>query len=576
MKPSEIPRVALRWTPPGKRNRGRPKETWRRSVEKEMNDQGWTWGTVQAKAADRQRWRSSVQALCAQSTKRTKVDTLARRMRSVGSFVLPGNSSPGKAFNKIPGPQGIYSFPFIGTALHFKPFTNQSFGNINDLLHVLQQKYGDIYRFKGAFRWIVVISNPEFAKEVLSLRLKYPYRPEVEIVKVFGIRNKKEEGLGTLQGEAWWNLRKPAQDQMLKPSAVRSHIPLIGLVADDFVASLKDTLVIDDCLKTLVSVATECMGMLCFNRRLGCLEGQPAVSMEDLNTIFTSTAEAGKFFKPYKYFRTPFYKRFEKAVLTLHSITEMEIQNAMQRLRERSTEDLQDQSPEPNLLLSMLSDSRLNTDKINILITNLFGGGIDSTSNSLVFLWHELAVHSDKQEKIYEEIMATIGHEDLNKETLTKLPYLKACLRESMRKNFPINVGSIRILDNDCCVAGYHIPKKTPILLASHNISKDTRFYKHPHQYIPERFLRGNYADGTLDEEIKHTHPFAFLPFGFGPRSCIGQRFAETEMLVLTTKLIQNFRISLPPGSPKKLETVTRTFTAPARKVTLHLTPREK
>lgn len=60
------------------------------------------------------------------------------------------------------------------------------------------------------------------------------------------------------------------------------------------------------------------MGMLCFNRRLGCLQGQSQISMEDLNTIFTSTAEAGKFFKPYKYFRTPFYRRFEKAVLKLH------------------------------------------------------------------------------------------------------------------------------------------------------------------------------------------------------------------------------------------------------------------
>ncbi|XP_062572479.1 uncharacterized protein LOC134234432 [Saccostrea cucullata] len=72
LKPSKIPRVALRWTPPGKRNRGRPKETWRRSVEKEMNDQVWTWGTVQTMAADRQRWRSSVQALCSQNTKRNK------------------------------------------------------------------------------------------------------------------------------------------------------------------------------------------------------------------------------------------------------------------------------------------------------------------------------------------------------------------------------------------------------------------------------------------------------------------------------------------------------------------------
>ncbi|XP_061196657.1 probable cytochrome P450 12d1 proximal, mitochondrial [Saccostrea echinata] len=497
-------------------------------------------------------------------------------MRSDGGCVVQENPSFGETFNKIPGPRGIYSFPFLGTALHFKPFTDQRFGNINDLLRVLQRKYGDIYRFRGAFRWIVVISSPNLAKEVLSVRVKYPYRPEVEIVKVFGIRNNKEEGLGTLQGEAWWNLRKPAQDQMLKPSAVRSHIPLIGQVADDFVASLKDTLVIEDCLDTLVSVATECMGMLCFNRRLGCLEGQPVVRMEDLNTIFTSTSEAGKFFKPYKYFKSPFYKRFEEAVLKLHSITEKEIETAMQRLRERSTVDLQGQSSEPNLLLSMLSDSRLNKDKINILITNLFGGGIDSTSNSLVLLWHEIAVHSDKQEKIYLEIMAKIGHENLNTETLSKLPYLKACLRESMRKNFPINVGSIRIFDNDCCVAGYHIPKKTPILIASNNISKDTRFYKHPHQYIPERFLRRDKTQSTLDEEVKHTHPFAFLPFGFGPRSCIGQRFAETEMLVLTIKLIQNFRISLPPGSSEHLETVTRTFTAPARKVTLHLTPRQK
>ena len=69
---SEIPKSALRWTPPGKRNRGRPKETWRRSVEKEMKDQGWTWGMVQQMSADRKRWRSSVKALCASSTKRTK------------------------------------------------------------------------------------------------------------------------------------------------------------------------------------------------------------------------------------------------------------------------------------------------------------------------------------------------------------------------------------------------------------------------------------------------------------------------------------------------------------------------
>ena len=65
MDPSAIPRVAMRWTPPGTRKQGRPKETWRRSVEKEMKQLGWSWGQVQHWATDRQHWRSLVKTLCA-------------------------------------------------------------------------------------------------------------------------------------------------------------------------------------------------------------------------------------------------------------------------------------------------------------------------------------------------------------------------------------------------------------------------------------------------------------------------------------------------------------------------------
>ena len=62
---TSIPRVAMRWTPAGNRRRGRPKETWRRSVERDMKALGWSWGQVAKLAADRTRWRSSVSALCA-------------------------------------------------------------------------------------------------------------------------------------------------------------------------------------------------------------------------------------------------------------------------------------------------------------------------------------------------------------------------------------------------------------------------------------------------------------------------------------------------------------------------------
>ena len=68
-----LTRIALWWTPDGQRKRGRPKETWRRTVEREMKEKGWTWGRLERVSADRHRWRALVEALCATwSTKRTR------------------------------------------------------------------------------------------------------------------------------------------------------------------------------------------------------------------------------------------------------------------------------------------------------------------------------------------------------------------------------------------------------------------------------------------------------------------------------------------------------------------------
>ena len=65
MPPSNIPKVALRWTADGRRSRGRPKETWRRSIEREMRHHGLNWDTARHQAEDRKKWRSLVEALCA-------------------------------------------------------------------------------------------------------------------------------------------------------------------------------------------------------------------------------------------------------------------------------------------------------------------------------------------------------------------------------------------------------------------------------------------------------------------------------------------------------------------------------
>ena len=64
MPQDSIPKVALRWTPTGKRNRGRPKNTWRRTITIELSDMGLTMGEAQVIAQDRHRWRRDIVALC--------------------------------------------------------------------------------------------------------------------------------------------------------------------------------------------------------------------------------------------------------------------------------------------------------------------------------------------------------------------------------------------------------------------------------------------------------------------------------------------------------------------------------
>ena len=72
MDTNAIPRVALHWTPEGKRKKGRPKITWRRTIEKELQQQHQSWGTIEKMAKDRCKWRSFVAALCASRRNRDK------------------------------------------------------------------------------------------------------------------------------------------------------------------------------------------------------------------------------------------------------------------------------------------------------------------------------------------------------------------------------------------------------------------------------------------------------------------------------------------------------------------------
>ncbi|KHJ94333.1 hypothetical protein OESDEN_05738, partial [Oesophagostomum dentatum] len=118
---------------------------------------------------------------------------------------------------------------------------------------------------------------------------------------------------------------------------------------------------------------------------------------------------------------------------------------------------------------------------------------------------------------------------------LSQLPFLRACIKETFRL-FPIGTEISRIPQKGLVLSGYRVPARTPVDVNTNVLMKTSELFDDPLSFRPSRWLR----DGAHREDF---HPFSFLPFGFGPRMCAGRRFAEQDLQVVLSRLIQNFRI---------------------------------
>lgn len=75
--------------------------------------------------------------------------------------------------------------------------------------------------------------------------------------------------------------------------------------------------------------------------------------------------------------------------------------------------------------------------------------------------------------------------------------------------------------------------------MLNHMLQTSEEHFAKSNEFVPERWIRGD----AIKSEMKTCNPFIYLPFGYGPRACIGKRFAEMEMLILTTRILREYRV---------------------------------
>ncbi|XP_021406099.1 cytochrome P450 3A9 [Lonchura striata] len=198
--------------------------------------------------------------------------------------------------------------------------------------------------------------------------------------------------------------------------------------------------------------------------------------------------------------------------------------------------------------------------------------GYEPTSNTLGFLAYELAMHPDVQEKVLQEIDTVLPNKaPLTYEAITKLEYLDMTVNETLRI-YPLGGRIERTCKKDVEINGVNIPKGVVVTIPPYVLHRDPEYWPNPDEFRPERFSKEN------KESID---PYTYLPFGAGPRNCIGMRFALLILKVAIVSLLQHFTFQtcketqipiklssvglLTPEKPIILKFVPRTSTEPAK-----------
>ncbi|XP_052179903.1 probable (S)-N-methylcoclaurine 3'-hydroxylase isozyme 2 [Diospyros lotus] len=202
---------------------------------------------------------------------------------------------------------------------------------------------------------------------------------------------------------------------------------------------------------------------------------------------------------------------------------------------------------QPRDFLDVLIANGFTDEQIVILISELFGAGTESVSITIEWAMTELLMNKDAMEKLSQELKTQTTTDSIKESDLSKLPYLHACVKETLRIHAPTPfLIPHRALDT-CKVLNYTIPKNSQVLVNVWAIGRDSTVWEDPLRFKPERFL-------SSDIDFKG-HDFEFLPFGSGRRQCPGLALASKQVHLILASLISSFHWCLPNGEdPSKID----------------------
>ncbi|KAM5151910.1 LOW QUALITY PROTEIN: uncharacterized protein ACMZJ9_010195 [Mantella aurantiaca] len=453
-----------------------------------------------------------------------------------------------KTINDLPGPSQLELIYWV--------FLRGYLFHMHDLEVQLKKKYGPIWVSTLSHYRMVNIAGPAILETLLKQEGKYPTRASMILWK--GHRDLRGHSYGPLteQGHRWQTLRAVLNQKMLKPTEAARHTDTLNQVVPELLDKIRELRaesqsgpVVKNVAELMYKFAFESICGVIFEARLGCLRGPVAEDTQKFISsvgIMLENEVVIERLPPWTRNWLPYWRRFLEAWDAIFDYGKKLIDRKMEDIegRLRRGEDLGDA-----YLTHLLTNGTLSLREVYGIMPEILQAGVDTTSNTLTWALYLLAKNPDVQRTVYEEVVSVIpGDKVPTPEDLSRMPLLKAVIKETLRL-YPVVPQNGRIItDKEVILEGYVFPKDTLFVLSHYVLSRDEESFSEAERFLPRRWLRGS---------GRTHHPFSSIPFGYGVRACLGRRVAELEMHLALSQMIREFRVLPDPGM-KEVKTKNR------------------
>jgi cytochrome P450 len=397
------------------------------------------------------------------------------------------------------------------------------------------REYGPVVRLRLGPREAWLLTDPEDIEFVLVQKHKDFIKHSFfwrHVTAVFG------SGLLTNEGEDWLRQRR-----LIQPAFHKDRIAEYGETMISVTQRVLESWQPNehrDLHAEMMSLTMQIVAKVLFDAEVKSDVASISSAFDDaLNEI------AARFRRPFRvpdWVPTPGNLRYRRAVHRLDAL----VHRFIREHRERSARGTD--------LLSMLMATRTeNGDpmpdrQIRDEAVTLLLAGHETTALVLSWTWALLARHPAASDRLRAELAGVLGASAPRIADAPKLAYGEATITESMRL-YPPAYALGRESLRDCRIHGFDAPAGTTFFIVPWVMHRDPRWFEEPDAFRPERWLDG--LEGRLPR-------YVFMPFGGGPRLCIGNRFAMLEAVLLLAMLAQRFQPRLMPDRfPVPFPTVT-------------------